>query len=164
MLWFMGSQRVGHNWATKLNWMARGFPYFLQFKSKFCNKELMILATISSWSSFCWLYRASPFSAAKNVINPISVLTIRWYPCVKSSLVLLEKGICYDQCVVLTKLLAFALLYFVFHRQICLLFHVSLNFLLLHSNYLWWKGCLFFLMLVLEGLIGLHRTIQLQFL
>ena len=24
VLWFMGSQRVGHNWATELNWMTIG--------------------------------------------------------------------------------------------------------------------------------------------
>ena len=30
-------------------------------------------ATVSSWSCFCWLYRASPSSAAKNVISLISV-------------------------------------------------------------------------------------------
>ena len=39
--------------------MASGFPYVLQFKSEFCNKELMIWATVSSQSCFWWLYRAS---------------------------------------------------------------------------------------------------------
>jgi len=39
-------------------WMVSGFPYFLQFKSEFGNKEFMIWATISSWSCFCWVYRA----------------------------------------------------------------------------------------------------------
>ena len=29
----------------------------------------------------------------------ISVLTIWWCPCVESSLVLLEEGVCYDQCI-----------------------------------------------------------------
>ena len=33
----------------------------------------MIWATVSSRSCFCWLYRASPFSAAKNIINLVSV-------------------------------------------------------------------------------------------
>jgi len=47
----------------------------------------MIWATVSSRSCFCWLYRASPFLAAKNIINLISVLTIWWCPCVESSLV-----------------------------------------------------------------------------
>ena len=58
----------------------------------------MIWATISSRSCFCWLYRASPSLAAKNIINLISVLTIWWCPCAESSLVLLEEGVCY-QCV-----------------------------------------------------------------
>ena len=74
----------------------------------------MIWATVSSWSYFCWLYRASPSLAAKNKINLISVLTIWWCACAPVSL---EKGVCYDQPVLtkhaksLTKLLAFALLY-----------------------------------------------------
>ena len=41
-------------------------------------------------------------------------------------------------------LLAFALLYFVFQGQTCLFFQVFLDFLLLHSNTLWWTGHLFF--------------------
>ena len=56
----------------------------------------MIWATVSSWSCFCQLYRASPSLAAKNIISLISVLTIWWCPCVESSLVLLEEGVCYD--------------------------------------------------------------------
>ena len=60
-------------------------------------------------------------------------------------------------------LLAFALLHFVLQGQIFLLLQVSLDFLLLHSSPLQWKGHLF-LVLVLEGLVGLHRTIQLQLL
>ena len=58
-------------------------------------------ATVSSLSCFHWLYRASPSLAAKNIINLISVLTIWWCPCVESSFVLLEEGVCYDQCVLL---------------------------------------------------------------
>ena len=44
---------------------------FLQFKSEFFNKEFMIWATVSSWPSFCWLYRTSPTLASKNIINLI---------------------------------------------------------------------------------------------
>ena len=102
-------------------------------------------ATVSSQSCFCWLYRDSPSLAAKNIINLILVLTTWWCPCVESSLVLLEEGICYDECVLLAKtLLAFALLHVVLQGQICLLLQVSLDFLLLHSSPLWWKGHLFF--------------------
>ena len=52
----------------------------------------MIWATISTQSCFCWLYRASPSLAAKNIINLILVLTVWWCSCVKSSLVLLEEA------------------------------------------------------------------------
>ena len=56
-----------------------------------------------------------------NIINLISVPTFWGYPCVELSLLLLEEGVCYDQCVdkghskgLLTKLLlVFALLHFV---------------------------------------------------
>ena len=60
-------------------------------------------------------------------------------------------------------LLAFALLHSVLQGQICLLLQVFLDFLLLHSSPLEWKGHLFWV-LVLKGLVGLHKTIQLQFL
>ena len=79
---------------------SSGFPYFLQFNSEFCNNKF----TVSSWSCFRWLYRASSSLATKNIINLISVLTIWWCPCVESSLVLLEEGVCYDQCVLLERL------------------------------------------------------------
>ena len=58
-------------------------------------------------------------------------------------------------------LLASSLLHFVLQGQICLLLQVSLDFLLLHSSPLWWKGHLLGV-LVLEGLVCLHRTIQLH--
>ena len=43
------------------------FLHFLQFETEFGNKEFMIWATVSSWSCFCWPYRASPSSAEKNI-------------------------------------------------------------------------------------------------
>ena len=63
----------------------------------------MIWATVTSQCCFCWLYRVPPTLAAKNIISLILVLTIWWCPCVESSLVLLEEGVCYDQCVLLAK-------------------------------------------------------------
>ena len=48
-------------------------------------------------------------------------------------------------------------------RPNLLLLQVSLDFLLSYSSPLWWKGRRF-LVLVLEGLVGLHRTGQLQLL
>ena len=64
----------------------------MQFKSEFGNKEFMVWATVSSQLCFCWLYKASPYLAAKNIISLILVLTIWWCPGVESSLVLLEEG------------------------------------------------------------------------
>ena len=63
---------------------------------------------------------------------------------------LLEDQGCYDQWVLLAKLLAFALLCFVFQGQICLLLQVSLDFLLLHSSALY--GKLIWLLLLLSRL------------
>ena len=119
-------------------------------------------ATRCSWSvSNCFnrQYRTFPSLDAKNIINLILVLTIWWCPCVES-LGLLEKDVCYDQRVHLTKPLDFALLHFLLQGQTCLL---SLDFVLLHSSPLWWKEHLF-LVLLLEGVGSLHRFSQLQFL
>ena len=43
-----------------LNWTewSSVFPYFLQFKSEFGNKEFIIWDTVRFWSCFCWLYIA----------------------------------------------------------------------------------------------------------
>ena len=60
-------------------------------------------------------------------------------------------------------LLDFALLHFVLQGQICLLLQVSFDLLLLHSSPLWWKKYLFWV-LVLKGLVRLHRTVQFQLL
>ena len=40
----------------------------------------------------------------QSIINLISVLTIWWCPCRESFPVLLEEGVCYDQCILLAKL------------------------------------------------------------
>ena len=58
-------------------------------------------------------------------------------------------------------LLAFVLLHFVFQGQTFLILQVSLDFLLLHSSPLWWKGHLSYGVRV-ERLAGLHRVIQLE--
>ena len=59
-------------------------------------------------------------------------------------------------------LLVFALVHFVLQGQTCLLLLVCLDFPLLHINPLWWKGYIY--IGVVEGLVGLHRIIQLQLL
>ena len=123
----------------------------------------MIWATVISWSCFCWLYRASPSLAGKNIINLISVLTIWWCPCVVFSCVVWRGCLLWPVRSLGKTLLAFALLHSVFQGQICLLLQVFLDFLFLHSSPLYWNGHVFWA-LVLKGLIGLHRTVQLQLL
>ena len=48
----------------------------------------MILATVSSQSCLCWLYRSSPSFSANNIINLISMSTVWWCPRIESSLAL----------------------------------------------------------------------------
>ena len=117
----------------------------------------MVWATVSSWSCFCSLYRTSPSLAAKNIINRISVLTIWWCPHVESSLVLLEEGF-------LGKTLL----------SLCpASFCTPRPNLPLTPGVSWLPTFAFqspimkrtsVLVLVLKGLVALHRTIQLQLL
>ena len=52
VLWFIGSQRVGHDWATELNWTERGGSPNLYCCSKIncnyfpCNSKYLILETV----------------------------------------------------------------------------------------------------------------------
>ena len=66
---------------------------------------VLVLLTAESFSIF----------GCKNMISLISVLTIWWYPCVESSLVLLEEGVCYDQCVLLENSISLCPASFVVH-------------------------------------------------
>ena len=123
--------------------------------------EFMIWATVSSNSRFCCLYRASPSLAAKNIINLISVLTIWWCSCVESSLLLLEES---------------TTSFFSWKNSIHLCpasFCTPRPNLPVTPGVSWLPTFAFqspvmkrtsFLVLVLKGLVGLHRTVQLQLL
>ena len=74
---------------------------------------------------------------------------------------LLEESVCYNQCTLGKLLLAFSLLHFILQCQACLLLQVSLDFYF-YIPVPYDEKDFFFLVLVLEGLVGLHRTIQLQ--
>ena len=141
---------------------SSGFPHFLQFQSEFGNKEFMIWATVSFQSCFCWLYRASPSLAAKNIISLISVLTIWWCPCVQSSPVLLEEGVCYDQCISWQNSILPCFILYSKAKFACYFrcFFTSYFCIPVPNNE---KGIILEV-LVLTGLVGLHRTVQLQLL
>ena len=150
------------------------FPYFLPFKSKFCNMELMIRATVTSRSFFfffffCWLYSASPSLATKNIINLNLLLTIWWCPCLQSSVVLLEEDVCYDQGFSWQNSVS------LWPASLCsskpnlpftpgISWHPTFAFQSPMMKGAFFFFFFFFLVLVLEGLVGLHRTIQLQLL
>ena len=60
-----------------------------------------------AWSRLCVLSGPFPHDLCHGQDSPCwlpAVLTIWWSPCVESSPVLLEEGVCYDQCILLAKL------------------------------------------------------------
>ena len=75
---------------------------------------------------------------------------------------LLEEGVCYDQCVLLAKLLAFALLHFVLRAKLaCYSRYLLTSYFCILVPY---DGkdiffFFFFLELALEDLVGHHRAI-----
>ena len=116
----------------------------------------MIWATVSSWSCFCWLYRASPSLAAKNIINMISVLTIWGCPCVESFLVFAMTSVFSWQnsvslCPALYSKAKFA----------CYFRYLLTSYFCLLVPY---NETTCFSMLVLKDLVVLHRPIQPQLL
>ena len=124
---------------------SSGFPYFLQFKSEFCNKKFRIWATLSSRSCFCWLYSASPSLAAKNIINLISVLTTGQCPYVESSLAIVGRGSLLWPVHSLGKtLLAFALIHFVCQAKFACYFLtiIQMKWQIHSRDYIWYIECL----------------------
>ena len=119
----------------------------------------MIWAMVSSRSYFCWLYRTSPSSAAKNIINLILVSTIWWCPCVQSSLVLLKEGVS-TTCVFSWQNSAGLC-----PASLC----ISRPKLPVNPAISWFptfavQSSMMKKASSLEGLVGLHRTVHLQLL
>ena len=94
----------------------------------------------------------------------ISVSTTWWCPCVESSLVLLEEGVCCDQCILLAELYQ-PLPQFIPYSKARF---ACYSRCFLPSYFCIPAPCnekdIFFGVLILEGLVGLHRTVQLQLL
>ena len=112
--------------------------------------QVLLLLTAQSFSIFgCKQYNQSDL-----------VLTIWWCPSVETFLGWLGKeSLLRPVCSLNRTLLAIALLHFVLQGQTCLLFWVSIDFLLLDSNPVWWKGHLV-LAWILEGVVGLHKNLS----
>ena len=139
------------------------YPTFLSFSLNF---SIIHDLSHSSGSSlvFADYYRVSPSLAALNIISPIFgiehlVMSLcRVFSCVVGRWCLLWPVHSLGRT-----LLAFALLHFVLHGQTCLLLHVfSTSYFCIPVPYD--EKDIFFGVFVLEGLVGLHRTIWLQLL
>ena len=76
---YIGRQ-ILHYWAIR---EAPWVSLLSSIKPEFCNKELMLWATVSSRSCFFCLYRTSPSVATKSIFSLISELTTLWCPCVE---------------------------------------------------------------------------------
>ena len=104
LTWIEISQETG-----KLVWYSHLLKNFLQFVVIHTLKGFSVVneaeVDVFFWNSlafsmiqqmlqfdlwFLFLKRAPPSSAAKSIINLISVFTVWWCPCLKSSLVLLH--------------------------------------------------------------------------
>ena len=107
---------------------------------------------------------AALFTIAKtwNSVNLISILTIWWCPRVESSLVLLEEGVGYDQCIFLQNSISLCPASFRIPRPNLPVTPgvSSLPTFAFQSPIM--KKTSF--LGVLKGLVGLHKTVQLQLL
>ena len=89
----------------------------------------MIWATVSSRSSFCWLYRAKEYNQSDLAIYYLVMSMCRGLSCV------VGRGCLLWPVRFLGKtLLAFAVLHSVLQGQTCMLLQIILDFLLLHSS------------------------------
>ena len=117
-------------WQPAPVFLSSGFAYFFQFKSEFCNKELMIWATVNS--QFCFVYCIELLHLRLQRIW--SIWFQHWSPYVGSSLVLLEDSVFYDQWVFWQNSVSLCPASFCAAWPNLPLLQVSLDFLLLHSN------------------------------
>ena len=81
VLWFMGSQRVGHDWVTELNWLCHmSFEVTVSFVTVYCSTEGITDAFLHTWTllinnnkqilcivvdlfyPYCWIYFLFPVS------------------------------------------------------------------------------------------------------
>ena len=127
------------------------------------NSQLLVLFFLTVQSSIfsCKEYNQSDFG------NHHLVMSM----CIVRCLVLLEKGVCYDQCILLAQLCQPLPCFILYSKTklACYSWYILASYFSLPApSGMFFCCCLFvcffFLVLVLEGLIGLQRTIQLQLL
>ena len=103
----------------------------------------------------------------KDKINLVSVVTIWRCPCVELSLVLVEKGVYYDQCILLTKL-CWPLPWFILcskAKLACYSRYLLTSYFCIPIFYNEMTFvCVCVCVLVLEGVVDIHKTDQLYLL
>ena len=65
MLWFMGSQRVGHNWATELNWTEVIWDQVALWQG--CDRQKAVMMECELASSY------SRIHAAAHIVLPVFI-------------------------------------------------------------------------------------------
>ena len=169
LLQSVGSQRVGHDRATeKTYWLddlvvfPNVFNLSLHFtiNSSWSDPQSAHGLIFSDWQSF-FIFRYKEYSQSGGSIDHLVMSMCRVVSCIVGRVYLL-----WPVCSIGKTLLAFALLHFVLQGQTCLLFQVSFWLPTFAFQYPMMKrtSFFFFLVLVPEGLVDLHRTVQLQLL
>ena len=124
-------------------------------------------ASLTQWtwvwvSSRSWWWTGKPGvlqSMGSQMVGHDWMTELNW--CLQPSLVLLEEGICYGQGVLLVKLCQFLPCFFLYRPNLPVT--PGISWLLTFAFQIrMMKRTSFFLVLDLEGVVGLHRTIQLQ--
>ena len=138
------SKRVGHDWSHWVHISTLSilvvFPTLFNLILSFGVRSSwpepqsapgLVLVTVYSFSTFsCKEYNQSDFS-----VDHLMISTCRVISCVVGRGCFL-----WPVCSLGKTLLAFVLLHFVLQVQTCFLLQVSLDFLILLSNHLWWKS------------------------
>ena len=156
-----------HDFSPYMDFHSSRFPDFLisyaHLQSYYLSDHALSFFTYLFWSiSHRAMITCHTFFSLFFYLELLK-MTNWWCPRVESSLVFGTGCLLWPVHSLGKSPLAFDLFHSVLQGQICLLLQVFLYFLLLHCSPLKWKGHLFWV-LVLKGLVGLHRTVQLQLL
>ena len=142
--------RVRHDWATELNWTEVNdlvvFPTFFNLNLNFVirssqSEPQSAPSPFFFFFSDCIELLHLQLQRIQSIWFGIDHLVMSM--CSVISCVVGRECLLWPLCSLGKTLLAFALLHFVHQSQTCLLFQVSLDFLVLHSSLLWWKGHFF---------------------
>ena len=137
--------------------MVLGFPHFLQFKSEFVKKEFMISGTVSSSSFFADCKLLQAYNQHDFDVDHLVMFMCKIFSCVVGRGCLL-----WQVCSFGKTLLAFACFIpskvkFACYSRCFLIYYFCIPVPYNEKN-------IFCGVLVLKGLLGLHRTVQLQLL